>query len=164
MTFALFIPGQTKIIKKRSVARHFHSRRITSTHNPQHHFGKQKQARSLFSYPVRSTRYRKCLTCIDKRQTERYILIMKCLNWSTEKNEILKRERGICFEEIAYLIESDQIIGIEENAARPEQKIYILEIDNYAVVVPFVENDREIFLKTAFPSRKYTKRYGLKGE
>ena len=27
-----------------------------------------------------------------------------------------------------------------------------------------VEKDNEIFLKTAFPSRKYTKRYGLKGE
>jgi len=42
--------------------------------------------------------------------------------------------------------------------------MYILEIDNYAIVVPSVENENEIFLKTAFPSRKYTKRYGLKGE
>jgi hypothetical protein len=42
--------------------------------------------------------------------------------------------------------------------------MYILEIENYAIIVPFVEKDKEIFLKTAFPSRKYTKRYGLKGE
>jgi len=42
--------------------------------------------------------------------------------------------------------------------------MYILEIENYAIIVPFVENDKAIFLKTAFPSRKYTKRYGLKGE
>jgi len=42
--------------------------------------------------------------------------------------------------------------------------MYILKIDNYAIIVPYVENDNEIFLKTAFPSRKYTKRYGLKGE
>jgi len=87
---------------------------------------------------------------------------MKYLNWDSEKNEVLKRVRGISFEEIAYLIESSQILGIEENPRRSDQKIYILEIENYAVVVPFVENNDEIFLKTAFPSRKYTKRYGLR--
>jgi uncharacterized DUF497 family protein len=87
---------------------------------------------------------------------------MKYLNWDSEKNEILKHLRGISFEEIAYLIESDQILGIEENPIRSNQKIYILEIGNYAVVVPFVGNDDEIFLKTAFPSRKYAKRYGLR--
>ncbi|MBN1843917.1 MAG: DUF4258 domain-containing protein [Deltaproteobacteria bacterium] len=89
---------------------------------------------------------------------------MKYLNWNIKKNEISKVERGISFEEIVYLIESGQILGIEENPARPNQKMYILEIENYAIVVPFVENDNEIFLKTAFPSRKYTKHYGLKGE
>jgi len=89
---------------------------------------------------------------------------MKYLNWNSGKNEILKSERGISFEEIAYLIESGQIIGIEENPRRPNQKMYILEIENYAINVPYGENDNEIFLKTAFPSRKYTKRYGLKGE
>ena len=82
---------------------------------------------------------------------------MKYLNWNSEKNEILKRERGISFEEIAYLIESGQVIGIEENPGNPNQKIYVLEIDKYAIIVPCVETDDEIFLKTAFPSRKYTK-------
>jgi len=89
---------------------------------------------------------------------------MKYLNWSPEKNEILKVKRGISFEEIAFLIETGQILGIEENPGRSNQKIYILEIEDYAFIVPFVEKDNEIFLKTAFPSRKYTKRYGLKGE
>lgn len=89
---------------------------------------------------------------------------MKYLNWNSEKSEILKRERGISFEEIAYLIESGLIIGIEENPGNPNQKMYVLEIDSYAIIVPYVENDNEIFLKTAFPSRKYTKKYGLKGE
>ena len=89
---------------------------------------------------------------------------MKYLNWNSEKNDILKRERGISFEEIAYLIESGQIIGIEVNPGRSNQKMYILEIENYAFIVPFVENDKEIFLKIAFPSRKYTKQYSLKGE
>jgi uncharacterized DUF497 family protein len=88
---------------------------------------------------------------------------MKYFNWNSEKNEILKRERGISFEEIAFLIESGLVIGIEENPGYPNQKMYILEIDNYAIIVPCVENDDEIFLKTAFPSRKYTKKYGLRG-
>ncbi len=89
---------------------------------------------------------------------------MKYLNWDFKKNEILKRERGISFEQIAYLIESGQIIGIEENPGHSNQKMYILAIENYAIIVPYVENDNEIFLKAAFPSRKYTKRYGLKEE
>ena len=89
---------------------------------------------------------------------------MKYLNWDPEKNEILKRERGISFEEISYLIDAGMIIGIEENPSRPNQKMYILEINNYAILVPYVENESEIFLKTAFPSRKYTKKYGLKGK
>jgi uncharacterized DUF497 family protein len=89
---------------------------------------------------------------------------MKYLNWNSEKNDLLKRERGISFEEIVYFIESGQILGIEENPRRPNQKLYILAIENYAFIVPFVEDDKEIFLKTAFPSRKYTKRYGLKEE
>ncbi len=80
------------------------------------------------------------------------------------KNEILKRERGMSFEEIAHLIVSGQVIGIEENPGYPNQRMYVLEIDNYAIIVPYVENDDEIFLKTAFPSRKFTKKYGLKGE
>jgi hypothetical protein len=88
---------------------------------------------------------------------------MKYLNWNIQKNEILKAVRGICSEEIAYLIESGRILGIEKNPGRPNQKIYILEIESYAVVVPFVEKEDEIFLKTAFPSRKYTRRYGLRG-
>ena len=89
---------------------------------------------------------------------------MKYLNWNSEKNELLKRERGISFEEIAYLIESGLVIGIEENPVYLNQKMYVLVIDNYAIIVPYVENDDEIFLKTAFPSRKYTRKYGLKGE
>ena len=76
----------------------------------------------------------------------------------------MKAKRGISFEEIALLIESGHILGIEENPWRSNQKIYILEIENYAFIVPFVEKDNEIFLKTAFPSRKYTRLYGLKGE
>ncbi|RJP43068.1 MAG: DUF4258 domain-containing protein [Desulfobacteraceae bacterium] len=89
---------------------------------------------------------------------------MKYLNWSHEKNELLKSQRGVSFEEIVLLIESGHILGIEENPGRPGQKIFILEIRNYAFVVPFTESRDGIFLKTAFPSRKYTKCFGLRGQ
>jgi len=89
---------------------------------------------------------------------------MKYLNWNLAKNDFLKAKRGISFEQIAFIIESGHMLGIEENPKRPNQKIYILEIEGYAVIVPFVEEGNEIYLKTAFPSRKYTKLYGLKGE
>jgi uncharacterized DUF497 family protein len=89
---------------------------------------------------------------------------MKYFNWNPSKNRILKRNRNLSFEEIVYLLESGQILGVEANPVHPDQKIYILEIDHYAVVVPFVETENEIFLKTAFPSRKYSKRFGLKEE
>ena len=87
---------------------------------------------------------------------------MKYLNWNIEKNETLKKTRGISFEEIAFMIEAGKILSIEENPIRSNQKMYVLEIDNYVVLVPFTETDKEIFLKTIFPSRKYTKKYGLK--
>jgi len=89
---------------------------------------------------------------------------MTFFSWSSEKNELLKQVREISFEEIVYLIESDRIIGIEQHPGRPNQKLYILEINHYAYIVPFVETEETIFLKTAFPSRKYTKRYGLEEE
>lgn len=89
---------------------------------------------------------------------------MKYINWDPEKNELLKLERGICFEEIAYHIEAGKILGVEENPGHSNQKMYVLEIENYAVIVLFIETDDEIFLKTAFPSRKYTKQFNLKGK
>ncbi len=84
---------------------------------------------------------------------------MKSLNWSPDKNEVLKKTRGISFEEIALLIEAGEIVDVLDNPGHHGQFIYILDIEDYAVVVPFVETEKEIFLKTAFPSRKYTKLY-----
>ena len=62
------------------------------------------------------------------------------------------------------LIVGHLLLEIEETPNYPNQKMYILEIDNYAIVVPFVETEKEIFLKTAFPSRKYTKQFKLTGD
>jgi len=89
---------------------------------------------------------------------------MQYINWSPEKNKILKRTRGISFEEIAQLINAGIILAIENNPGHPHQKMYVFEIRDYAVVVPFIETEDEIFLKTAYPSRKFSRRYGLGGK
>ena len=41
----------------------------------------------------------------------------------------------------------------------PGQKIAVVLIEGYAYLVPFVENEEEIFLKTIIPSRKATRQY-----
>jgi len=83
-------------------------------------------------------------------------------NWNDEKNEKLKRERGISFEEIVLCINDGQIVKVLEHPNTehyPNQLLYLIELKNYIYVVPFVEREEEIFLKTIFPSRHYTKQY-----
>ena len=87
---------------------------------------------------------------------------MRIFNWNSEKNERLKRERDVSFEEVIFCIEKGQLLDVLEHPD-PErhgrQKLYVVAIDNYAYIVPFVDYDNERFLKTIFPSRKYTKLY-----
>lgn len=83
-----------------------------------------------------------------------------------EKNQWLLEERGISFESIIAAIENDQLLDViyhPNQSKYPRQKMYVLQIDNYVYLVPFVEkNEETIFLKTAFASRKATKFY-IKG-
>ncbi len=83
----------------------------------------------------------------------------KVYRWDVEKNEKLISDRGLSFEMIARAIEDGKILDIIDHPTRPDQQIYIVKIKNYAVLVPFVGADDHIFLKTAYPSRKYTKKY-----
>lgn len=82
--------------------------------------------------------------------------------WNEEKNDQLKRERNISFEEIvSHLLHGDLLaIEIHPNQIRyPGQKYYVIRIDDYAYVVPFIEKDDEAFLKTIYPSRRATRQY-----
>lgn len=56
-------------------------------------------------------------------------------------------------------IESKDILDILDNINYPHQKIFVLEIERYVYLVPFIESENEVFLKTIIPSRKFTKRY-----
>jgi len=48
---------------------------------------------------------------------------------------------------------------VHENAKYVGQKIFVININNYAYLVPFVEDEEKVFLKTIIPSRKATKKY-----
>jgi uncharacterized DUF497 family protein len=91
---------------------------------------------------------------------------MKYFSWNEDKNRRLKVERNISFEEVIFYIEKGQLLDIVEHP-NPEkyggQRIFVVEVNDYAYLVPFVESEREIFLKTVIPSRKATKQY-LRGE
>jgi len=87
---------------------------------------------------------------------------MNYFAWNPEKNEELIKERGISFERVIQRIENEQVLDVVKHpntSKYPNQYMFILEIDNYAYLVPFVENDSEIFLKTIIPSRKATRKY-----
>ena len=83
-------------------------------------------------------------------------------NWNAEKNLLLKKERSLSFEQIVSHIESGDLLDIVEHQNQEKfshQKILIVQIEDYVIAVPFVENDTERFLKTIIPSRKLTKKY-----
>jgi hypothetical protein len=87
---------------------------------------------------------------------------MKVYTWSVEKNEQLMMERGISFEEIVVNIQQGNELDILEhpNPRRyPGQRISVVLVDDYVFLVPFVETEQEIFLKTVIPSRKATRQY-----
>lgn len=85
---------------------------------------------------------------------------MKPFRWSSEKNEILKAERGISFEEITVAVEAGALLEVvpHPNPGKyPRQKIMVVAVFGYAYLVPFIEEGDHFFLKTIIPSRKATR-------
>ena len=87
---------------------------------------------------------------------------MKVIRWNHAKNAQLSRERGVSFEMILVsLVEG----GLLDNLVHPNseryknERIMVVRIVNYVYLVPYIENDEELFLKTIIPSRKATKQY-----
>lgn len=87
--------------------------------------------------------------------------------WNEKNNKLLKEKRGISFEQVVVAIEEGHPIDVLEHSNRAKygtQLILIVEIDGYALCVPCVaEKDGDFFMKTLYPSRKYTKYYDLGG-
>ena len=87
---------------------------------------------------------------------------MKYINWNTGESLILKELRGISFEDVVFHIERDDILDDYQHPNQKKyagQRIMVVGIDNYAYLVPYIENEDELFLKTIIPSRKATELY-----
>ena len=87
---------------------------------------------------------------------------MKTISWSPEKNKLLQEERGLSFEDVVLHISNGDILDTFEHPNQeryPGQQIHVIDIEGYAYLVPFLESEDEVFLKTIIPSRKATKAY-----
>ena len=82
--------------------------------------------------------------------------------YNAEKNTWLKKQRGISFEEIIYYINNGYLLDTIQHPNKTKyagQHFYVVDVDGYVHLVPFVRKENKIFLKTIFPSRKHTKKY-----
>jgi uncharacterized DUF497 family protein len=89
----------------------------------------------------------------------------KIYNWNARKNQRLIEERGISFEKIVFEISvgNELAVVMHPNQNKyPGQMISVVEVDDYVYLVPFVETESEIFLKTIIPSRKATRQFRSK--
>ncbi|MCE5280742.1 MAG: BrnT family toxin [Deltaproteobacteria bacterium] len=91
---------------------------------------------------------------------------MKPFRWNHEKNQWLKAERGISFEEIVLSIEAGGLLDILKHPNRgryPNQLVLVVVCDGYVYLVPYIEEADYYFLKTIIPNRKATRDYLARG-
>lgn len=89
-----------------------------------------------------------------------YHRTVKPLRWSAVKNELLRAERGVAFEDVTVAIEGGGLLDILQHpnpAKYPRQKVMVVKVAGYAYLVPFVEEADHFYLKTIIPSRKATR-------
>ena len=83
--------------------------------------------------------------------------------FSADKNQLLIQARGVSFEDIISALDNEKLLDIIEHhnvLKYPNQKIYVINLNRYVYLVPFIRKDKQtVFLKTIFPSRKLTKIY-----
>ena len=87
---------------------------------------------------------------------------MKQILWNADKNAVLYKDRGVCFEDVLLALEKGALLDRLEHPNQrkyPGQKIMIVEIEKYAYLVPYIETEEFMILKTIIPSRKATKKY-----
>ena len=87
---------------------------------------------------------------------------MKYFDWNDKKNEMLKKVRGVSFEQVELAIASGDLIDRMKHpnpAKYPNQNVFLVKIEDYIYSVPYVENNERIFLKTIIPNSKATKKY-----
>lgn len=98
----------------------------------------------------------------DNRHTLSYTPSVKTFRWNETKNAAVRRLRGVSFEEVVNAIAAGGLRDVlkHPNSARyPRQSVFVVEVREYAYLVPFVEEADYYFLKTVIPSRKATRDY-----
>lgn len=88
------------------------------------------------------------------------MLALDIIRWGEEKNDLLRRTRGISLEQIAEQILAGEYLDVVRSPTRAAQEVFVLRVAGYTWAVPFVSDGHTIFLKTAFPSRKLHRHYG----
>lgn len=91
-----------------------------------------------------------------------YSTVMPNYSWYADKNERLKRERGLSFEQVLQHLENGELLATVDHPNQrrhPGQQMFIVRIGNYAYEVPFVVEGDTFILRTAYPSRKATRDY-----
>ncbi len=87
---------------------------------------------------------------------------MKYFDWDEAKNKLLKKKRNISFEEIVLALSQNKLLDILEHPNKikyPTQKLFVVNIDEYAHIVPFDEDEEKYYLKTIYRSREATRIY-----
>ena len=91
-----------------------------------------------------------------------YTWLLKYFTWDPGKNKKLKAQRGVSFEDIVMRIERGDVLDILEHPDQQRyegQRLFVVKIENYVYLVPFVEEEEQVVLKTIIPSRKATKKH-----
>jgi hypothetical protein len=101
--------------------------------------------------------------------TFEYTIVMAYeMHFNEEKSQLLRATKGIGFEDVIVAIKNKKLLADIDHPSskRSDQKVYVVQIDNYAYVIPYVVNEskNEIFFKTIYPSRVFTKKYVKKGK
>jgi len=86
------------------------------------------------------------------------------IGWDEAKNQKLKAERGLSFEDIAQELRAGRVLDVVDHPSRSAQRIFIVKVRNLFVMAPFVMDGDGVFLKKAYVSRKARKKFGGNNE
>ena len=87
---------------------------------------------------------------------------MKDYHYNKEKNDFLRKDRNIDFKEVIKALNNERLLDVIDNPnieKYPNQRIFLVKIRQHIFAVPFIEEEEYIFLKTIYPSQKYTRKY-----
>ena len=86
-------------------------------------------------------------------------MLVKIFQWDEDKNNILRKSRYVSFEDVVFALKNKKLLDVISSPTHDKQKCFVVNINDYAYIVPFVEEKDRYFLKTIYPSRKHTKFY-----